>query len=130
METSRMVIDTNIFISHLRATDKTQTTFHKLPDSSRLFISSVTIYELFMGATSKEKWQDVQNLTDGFPVLSFTGQVAERSAQIFHELKKVNKLIEFRDIFIAATALIYQLPILTANPKDFKKVKGIEIILS
>ena len=127
METSPVVIDTNIFIAH-RATNKSRTTFYKLPAAKKSFISSVTIYELFMGATSKEKWQDVQNRTQGIPVLAFTGQVTERSAQIFHELKTANKLIEFRDIFIGATALTYRLSVLTSNTIDFKKIKGLEII--
>jgi len=47
-----MVIDTGIFIEHLRAKDKSNTTLYLLPANSELFISSVALYELYMGAAS------------------------------------------------------------------------------
>ncbi len=37
-------------------------------------------------------------------------------------------MIEFRDIFIAATCLVYELPILTFNKRHFKRIKGLEIL--
>ena len=123
-----MVVDTTIFIEHLRAKNKTQTTLSRIPDKSEIFVSSVTIYELLMGATSEGKLKDVENVTRGLPVLAFSENVAIRASEIFHDLKKHNKMIEFRDIFIAATALCLDLPILTFNKKDFKKVKGITLI--
>ncbi len=67
-------------------------------------------------------------ITHGLPLLTFTGNFAKRAAQIFHELKKENSLIEFRDIFIAATAVIYKLPILTTNSKHFKRVRGVQMV--
>jgi predicted nucleic acid-binding protein len=100
-----MVIDTGIFIEHLRAKDKTITTLYKLSDNSVLYISSVSVYELYMGATSKEKWKDVQILTEGLIVLPFSSIVATKAAQIYHQLKLTNQLIEFRDILSQPLAL-------------------------
>ncbi len=37
-----------------------------------------------MGATSLEKWKDIEKLTHGLP-LAFTENVAIRAAQVFHE---------------------------------------------
>ena len=128
MEATRMVVDTSVFIDHLRAKHKARTILSCIPNETEIFISSVTIYELLLGATNAEKWNDVELITQGLPILTFTGNVAKRAAQIFHELKKENSLIEFRDIFIAATALIYRLPILTINTKHFKRVKGVQVV--
>lgn len=44
-----MVIDTGIFIEHLRAKDKLKTRLYNLPTDIELFISSVSLYELYMG---------------------------------------------------------------------------------
>lgn len=79
-----------------------------------------------MGATNPDKWNDVEKITRGLKILSFDEPVAVKAAKIFHELKKVNKLIEFRDIFIGATALIYEVPVMTHNIKDFGQIKGIK----
>ena len=46
MENSKMVVDTTIFIEHLHAKNKIQTTLSRIPDKSEIFISSLTIYEL------------------------------------------------------------------------------------
>ena len=66
-----MVVDSSIFIEHLRATDKANTTFQQLSDLSRLYVSSVTLYELYMGATTPSKWADVQTVTEDITVLFF-----------------------------------------------------------
>lgn len=115
-----MVVDSSIFIEHLRATDKANTTFQQLPDQSRLYVSSVTLYELYMGATTPSKWADVQTVTEDITVLFFDQAVAEKAALLYQQLKKANQLIEFRDIFIAATALVNQMPVLTKNGKHLK----------
>jgi len=49
------------------------------------------------------------------------------AAEVYHDLRKRNKMIEFRDLFIAATAIAHDLPVLTLNKKHFERIKGIEI---
>jgi predicted nucleic acid-binding protein len=71
-----MVIDTRIFIEHLRAKDKLSTTLYLFPDNVELFISSVTMYELYMAATAKEKENDIRKLNEDLPMLPFTDTVA------------------------------------------------------
>ncbi|MEM9857411.1 MAG: type II toxin-antitoxin system VapC family toxin [Bacteroidota bacterium] len=127
MEIRRMVVDTGIFIDYLRARDKSKTILQDLPDNVELYISSITLYELYMGAISAQKWVDVKTLTEDIPVLPFTKTIAEKAAIVYQELKKENKIIEFRDIFIAATALVHDLPILTRNKKHFTRVDGLKL---
>lgn len=123
-----MVIDTGIFIEHLRAKDKFKTSLYLIPENTELFISSISLYELYMGATTKEKENDIVLLTEDLQVLPFTDSVSIKAAQIYHQLRTGNKMIEFRDIFIAATCLVYELPILTLNKEHFKRIKGLEVL--
>ncbi|MEM9674311.1 MAG: type II toxin-antitoxin system VapC family toxin [Cyclobacteriaceae bacterium] len=122
-----MVVDTSIFIEYLRATNKANTTLQKLPDQSILYVSSITLYELYMGATSPSKWVDVRTITEDIPILPLDQSVAEKAAVIYQQLKKANQLIEFRDIFIGATALVHQLPVLTKNSKHFQRISGLMV---
>jgi len=48
-----MVVDTGVFIEHLRAKNKLVTTLYKLSEEPQLFISAVSLYELYMGATTQ-----------------------------------------------------------------------------
>ncbi len=122
-----MVIDTSIFIEHLRAKEKKRTQLYLLPDNKEVFISAVTYYELLMGATNEEKMQDVRNLTFGLPVLSFNAGIAEEAGRIYHQLRRQNRMIEFRDIFIGATCIVNDLPLLTNNTKHFQRIEGVKI---
>ena len=122
-----MVIDTGIFIEHIRAKDKSSTTLYKISTNTQLFTSSISLYELYMGANSDEKKEDVKFITNGISVLPFTSDVSVKAAQIYHQLKRTNQLIEFRDIFIAATCLVNDLPIVTLNKKHFNRIEGLKV---
>jgi len=123
-----MVIDTSVFIEFLRAKNKKETTLFRIPETKQLYISSVTLYELYLGATSPEKNRDIQILTEDVPVLPFDDAVAKKAAEIYHLLRINNKIIEFRDIFIAATALIHTLPIKTLNKKHFERIGELNLV--
>jgi tRNA(fMet)-specific endonuclease VapC len=122
-----LVIDTSIFIEFLRTKNKDLTTLKKIPKNTIISISTVTLYELYMGATNTEKKNDVELLTRNIPIISFEKEIAIKAAEIFLQLKKSNQLIEFRDIFIAATSIIHKTPLLTLNKKHFINIPDIEL---
>lgn len=123
-----MVADTGIFIEHLRAKDKLSTSLYKMSENAEIYISAVTVYELYMGATTRDKEADVKVITEDFTVLPFTNAVAQKAAEIYHKLRLDNQMIEFRDIFIAATCIVNGLPIVTLNKKHFKRVADLKIL--
>ena len=81
-----------------------------------------------MGATNNDKVNDVKNIIEGVSVLHFTDAVAKKAAQIYHELRLSNQMIEFRDIFIAATCVVNEMSIVTLNKKHFKRIDGLKIL--
>jgi len=123
-----MVIDTTLFIEHLRAKDKTQTTLFQLPSTELRYVSTVTVYELFAGATDASKVASARHELQGLLILPFTTEVAEKSGEIFQDLRSRGLMIELTDIFIAATALVNNLPIKTLNIRHFSRVQGLTLI--
>ena len=124
-----MVIDTNIFIEFLRSKNKKGTTLFKIPDAQTKNISSITLFELYSGATSKVKWNEVIKITREVNILPVTEEIAIESAKIYQELKAKNKIIEYRDIMIAATTIVHQQSLLTLNRKHFSRIPNIEFVL-
>ncbi len=122
-----MVIDTTLFIEHLRAKDKTQTTLYKLPFTGVRYVSAVTVYELFAGATDTAKVESVRLELDGLLILPMTAGVAERAGVIYQDLRQRGLMIELSDIFIAATALANNLPVKTLNTRHFERVEGLRL---
>jgi tRNA(fMet)-specific endonuclease VapC len=81
-----------------------------------------------MGASSKERQDEVEYLLEDAIILPLTKEISIKSAEIYNQLKKKNQIIEFRDIFIAATAIHHQLPIKTLNKKHFNRIEGLELL--
>ncbi len=122
-----MVIDTNIFIDHLRSLEKTKTYLSKISNEIHS-ISSISLFELYAGANTPRKKRDIKLLTDDLIIIPFDEQESEQAAKIYIQLKQENKLIEIRDIFIAATAITNGLSLLTLNIKHFERIKNLKII--
>ena len=122
-----MVIDTSVFIEYLRSYNKQGTIFYKLPQNISYSISAVTLFELYSGATTLTKEKDILTLTQGIVILPFDNTVATMAATIYRKLKSENKLIEFRDIFIAATCLVHNKPLVTLNIKHFSRIKELDL---
>jgi tRNA(fMet)-specific endonuclease VapC len=123
-----MVIDTGIFIDHLRAKEKTKTILYQIFGTKPLLVSAVTAFELLAGATTEPKQRELHSILSNFTILEFNNLVSFRAADIYRQLRSQNKLIEFRDIFIAATCLEYQQPLLTFNHKHFTRISGLELV--
>jgi predicted nucleic acid-binding protein len=87
-----MVIDTSVFIEFLRSKQKQSTTLYNLPDNITYSLSSVALFELYMGATTPEKIKDIELLTGGLNVLPFNDEVAVKAGQIYHGLRKEIRL--------------------------------------
>ena len=123
-----MVIDTNIFIQHLREKNKSGTILSGLAKQKQFFITSITLFELLTGATNDNKKEDINKLTKGIPILNLDKDSAKIAAEVYLNLKSKNHSIEFRDIFIAAICIKNDLPLKTLNKKHFERVEGLKVI--
>jgi len=91
-------------------------------------ISTITVFELYAGATTEQHIQDLKRLLRWFEVVPFSDNTAKYAATIYRHLKAENKMIDFRDIFIGATALVLDTPILTLNTRHFQRIQGIKFM--
>ncbi|MFN8283170.1 MAG: type II toxin-antitoxin system VapC family toxin [Chitinophagales bacterium] len=128
MDSNGVVIDTSVIIEFLRAKDKKNTLLYSIPNDKIICITAISVYELYIGATDQIKWKDVKLLTDDLLQLSFDKNVSIEAAKIYHQLRTDNKMIEFRDIFIAATCKVNKFPLLTLNKKHFNRIKSLKVL--
>ncbi|VEN73816.1 conserved hypothetical protein [Candidatus Desulfarcum epimagneticum] len=91
-------------------------------------MSSVTLFELKCGAKTEKHSKDIGKLLKWIETIPFDNEIAEIASIIYQRLKLKHKLIEFRDIFIAATAISENLCVATLNIKDFERIKDIDLI--
>ena len=123
-----MVIDTSIFIEYLRSKDRGQTILANLPVGSVLYVSSITVFELYSGATDIRKRQDVDALLQGVFILPLNAETAKNAGFIYQDLRRRGSMIEVTDIMIAATALANDLPVKTLNVGHFQRISDLVIL--
>jgi predicted nucleic acid-binding protein len=128
MENNRILIDTSIVIDYLRSYDRPKTPFVKLFSDNELYLSSISVFELFNGATSDAKKLDIEVVCKEVNILDFNLETAKIASEIYRYLRSQNKLIEFRDILISASALQFTLPIATLNQKHFERIEWIKMV--
>ena len=128
MEITEVLIDACVFIEHFRSKHKEGTLFTKLnQQSQKLYVSAVAKYEVLAGAHERDmsKWHQ---LFDNVTVLAFDDVTIDFARMIYRQLKQENKLIDTVDIFIAATAMVNDLPLATLNRNHFERIHGLRTV--
>lgn len=108
-----LLIDTDIFIDHLRGARQLK------PGRHRLHYSVITRAELIAGNTATNLTIE---LLGPMRELIIDRAVAERAGRIAREFG-----LRLPDALIAATAVEHQLGLVTRNSKDFGRVRGLRI---
>ena len=128
MEPGNLLIDTSIIIDHLRKKNKRKSQYYKIVGNYTLFVSTVTLFELFAGAKDQQKMDDINNIIEYLKILPFTKKTAEKAGEIYLSLRRENKLIEIKDLFIAATAITHSLPLMSLNLRHFDRIEELRIL--
>ena len=128
MADNSILIDTSVFIEFLRNKNKNQTVLWSLKENYVCYVSSITVFELYCGIKTEVHLNDLEKLFRWLNILSFDDESARHSSEIYKELKTMNQLIEYRDIFIAATAIKSGYQLATLNIKHFDRIKRLSIL--
>lgn len=97
-------------------------------------ISVVTVSELLQGierATGEHRAARqaiIAQILDRFESVSITDDVARTHAAIWADLQRRGALIGPHDMWIAATAITYRLPLATLNRREFERVPGLRLV--
>lgn len=127
MENSNILIDTNILIDFFRKKDKQKTLLKPLLQNYNFYLSVITVFEFDCGVTDQKLRDEFKTLIEPFTILNFDLECSYTASRIYKDLKGINKKIEMRDIFIAATVLSNNLNLLTFNKKHFENIPEITL---
>ncbi len=129
MAADRVLVDTSIIIEFFRKKKKDETFLHSLlNNSSTLYISVITYFELLCGAKSEALLNDTLLLLELLESIDFSEPEAKKATRIFQDLKQRNAMISLADIFIAATAIEHDLPLATLNQAHFERVPALQLM--
>ncbi len=118
----RYLIDTNVIIDNFG---------NKLPEKAKILlysidltVSAITKIEVLGWINaSKEQLQPLYDFMEIAHILPINDAVIEKTITI-----RQAKKIALGDAIIAATALVYDLVIISRNVYDFKNIEGLQVI--
>jgi predicted nucleic acid-binding protein len=122
-----VVIDADIIIEILRKNPAVASYLRNDIGAFNIVLSAVTIAEIQQGATSKENLQQINRFIKQYIILPIEYNISN----IFSNLVQKYVLSHDTDIgdtFVAATALHYQLPLLTMNLKHYKHIPNLQLV--
>jgi tRNA(fMet)-specific endonuclease VapC len=127
-----VILDTNIIIDHLRQTGKHKSQLYALVShkpKEALLLSAVSIQELYEGSSTRdmEKEKDLLAVISPLKILPYTYEIARLAGIIARDH---HAPIELADAAIAATAIVYHVPLFTLNTKDFVDIPALELYIS
>jgi len=121
------LLDTNAAIAHINGVPSIKPI---LEAADELFTSVVVLGELYFGAEKSGRVQQnkeqVEKFANEITVLNCNQETARIFGAVSHQLKLKGHLNQANDIWIAATALQYNLILLTRDA-DFNHVDGLTI---
>lgn len=125
------LLDTCVIIDLIKGDSNTINAIKsKSPD--QINISTITEFELRYGTEQASKLKSkskniVESLLSEITILDFGSKEAIEAAKIRNNLRALGTPIGPYDFLIAATALTYDLILVTSNEKEFTRVRELKI---
>jgi tRNA(fMet)-specific endonuclease VapC len=128
----RYLLDTNVCIALINERPPSvRTHFHReLSQGSGVYASSVVVFELWYGIAKSLRREVNTQLLAGFlsgPIhqLSFDEKDARFAGELRAELESIGRPVGEYDLLIAGQALHHEMTLVTANAKEFGRIKNL-----
>lgn len=126
-----LLVDTDVF-SYLWQERPEAETFRPVVEGAILVLSFTTVGEVWYGAC-KRRWGDrrmneLEQALRPYVVLPYSGKLARLWGQLKARQESVGQTLTGNDLWIAATGLHYDIPLVTNNRRHFERVSGLHLV--
>ena len=112
--------------AHHRGVPGPAVAFLEENQDARLYLPFVVAGEMASGISMRDRARWEAFLAP-FYVLPSTPEVSWQFGRAFRHLRDNGNLIGANDLWIAATGLAYEMPVVTRNVEHFRRVPGLEV---
>lgn len=118
---SKVLCDTNILIEFYKGNEKVFNEMNRIGNAN-LSISVVTAGELLFGARNKRELEILKSDIAKIHCLPLDAEISSLAIELISQYVLSHSLA-LPDALIAATSMVYDLPLYTLNKKDFRFLK-------
>ena len=120
-----MIIDTDVLIWYMRGNERAYQLIEKLTEFN---ISVITYMELVQGMRNKNELNSLRKALHVWNTkILYLSEEISAKAMFLVEQHYLSHSLELADALIGSTAIHYGLPLVTANDKHYKIIKGLKI---
>ena len=117
-------LDTDVCIEIIKDTSNGEKVIELIKNKD-VFISSISVFELYLRNFNLDK---IDFFLEKISVLNFDTITVKKSSEIDKKLKEKGKILEIRDIFVAASCIVKSLELATFNIKHFESIKELKLL--
>lgn len=126
-----LILDTNWIIAAERearrgSTETVDRLVSEHPDET-YFITFTIAGELACGRSASPR-KDWEKLCRPYPLLPWTREISWQYGELYRDLAARGQLIGTNDLWIAATALVNEMAVVTSNVSEFGRVPGLAVV--
>ncbi|GBR74200.1 toxin PIN domain [Candidatus Termititenax aidoneus] len=126
----KYLLDTNICIYFLNQNEKIVNKINKT-SAADLAVSIISLAELQFGAFNSQKIKNnskkITAFQEALEIITLTPAITEKYASIKAELHKTGQPVDDFDLLIGATAIVYDLILVTNNQQHFARMKEVQL---
>ena len=124
-----ILLDTNILI-YLSKGEEKYIQFIETLKEKKLAISIFTYMELLVGNKNNEDFLSLSKSLKSFNIIDFNKDIANIAIN-YLQIREKESLRDpkFINILIPSTAILYSLPLMTNNPKNFSFFRNLNLII-
>jgi predicted nucleic acid-binding protein len=123
-----VIIDTDILIDAGRNVSEAVDCLKRIEQSASLAASVVTQMELLVGCRNKIEFKELDHFLSRFKILNLTETISESTVDLLRQYRLSHGLL-IPDAMIAATALEHNSEIISKNQRDFRFIKGLNLLV-
>ena len=121
------IIDTDILIDAAQKVREAVDCLEGLEQNSTLAVSVITQMELLVGCRNKTEERHIKRFLQRFQVLKLTEQISDAALDLLGRYRLSHGLA-IPDALIAATAITSKQPLISKNLRDFRYIKGLQLL--
>lgn len=129
MTTDRLLLDTNIILYVVHGNADWKRIVRRYADATG-YISVITFMELLVGSRSAEEHARLEEILAWAHIVPLDAAIGERACKFLQGRGRSLRSPHLADAIIAATAAELAIPVLTNNPRDFRRFPGVKAVSS